>query len=233
MKTIYIPKGETVRYESVATENLVVKGCLEVAYGISAKHISGGGFIRADSISADVIRADVLDANLITCRRLIAKQVNAPEVCASESATVSCYLSATHVETGRLTVTISDILMVDAGEVINLTPKKRSLFGTLLASAFRAFCLSHFAKPTKSDSPQVLDAEYTPAEETAPQAEDAEKTVLADATHENDDFELKRIVAQFKLARESGYTLRLIPGTPEENAPVFDFGSEQEVRPAA
>ena len=29
MKTVYIPKGETVRYESLTTEHLVVHGCLE------------------------------------------------------------------------------------------------------------------------------------------------------------------------------------------------------------
>ena len=27
MKTVYIPKGETVRYETLATDRLVVKGC--------------------------------------------------------------------------------------------------------------------------------------------------------------------------------------------------------------
>lgn len=42
-----------------------------------------------------------------------------------------------------------------------------------------------------------------------------------------------RIVGIFKLAREQGYTLKLIPGTPEENAPVFDFENERLLRPAA
>lgn len=239
MKTIYIPKGETVRYESVATENLIVKGCLEVAYSVTAKHISGGGVIHAQSISADVIRADELEASTITCKRLIAKRVSAPEIFASDSAAVSCYLSAAYVETGRLTVALGDIDEVKATEVINLTPKKRGLLGTLLASALRAFWLSHFAKPAKSDTSQVLDADYAPAEETVPQAKSAEETVSDELgpegmdPEEQDDFELKRIIAQFKLARESGYTLRLIPGTPEENAPVFHFGAEQEVRPAA
>lgn len=30
-----------------------------------------------------------------------------------------------------------------------------------------------------------------------------------------------------------GDTLKLIPGTPEENAPVFDFENERILRPAA
>ena len=42
-----------------------------------------------------------------------------------------------------------------------------------------------------------------------------------------------RIVGMFKLARESGYTLKLIPGTPEENAPVFDVKTEKIIKPAA
>ena len=47
------------------------------------------------------------------------------------------------------------------------------------------------------------------------------------------DEELNRIVGMFKLARENGYTLKLIPGTPEENAPIFDMETEKIVRPAA
>ena len=52
MKTVYIPKGETVRYETLETDRLVVKGCLKVTYGIKAKTISGGGMITAGTMSA-------------------------------------------------------------------------------------------------------------------------------------------------------------------------------------
>ena len=31
MKTIYIPRGETVQYERLAADRLVVRGCLRVA----------------------------------------------------------------------------------------------------------------------------------------------------------------------------------------------------------
>ena len=41
MKTVYIPKGETVHYESLVTEHLVVHGHLHVTYGIKAKTITG------------------------------------------------------------------------------------------------------------------------------------------------------------------------------------------------
>ena len=47
------------------------------------------------------------------------------------------------------------------------------------------------------------------------------------------DEELNRIIGLFKLSRDQGYTLKLVPGTPEENAPVFDFAAERIIRPAA
>ena len=104
MKTIYIPKGETIRYESLATEHLVVHGCLQVTCGITAKTITGYGTVHAGTVNADVIRVDDMDAGSIVCKRLLAKRVQSPEVFASESAAVSCFLSAAYVETGKLTV---------------------------------------------------------------------------------------------------------------------------------
>ena len=71
------------------------------------------------------------------------------------------------------------------------------------------------------------EAQEPEAEQAAPCEE--ENTVEPEAVDE----ELNRIVAIFKLAREQGYTLKLIPGTPEENAPVFDFENERIIRPAA
>ena len=47
------------------------------------------------------------------------------------------------------------------------------------------------------------------------------------------DEELNRFIGMFKLARKSGYTLKLIPGTPKENAPVFNRESGKIIRPAA
>ena len=93
MKTVYIPKGETVHYESLATEHLVVRGHLHVDYGIKAKTITGGGTINAGTVDADVIRVDDVESGSIVCKRLLAKRVQTPEVFASESAAVSSFLS--------------------------------------------------------------------------------------------------------------------------------------------
>lgn len=78
MKTIYIPKGETIRYESLATEHLVVHGCLQVTCGITAKTITGYGTVHAGTVNADVIRVDDMDAGSIVCKRLLAKRVQSP-----------------------------------------------------------------------------------------------------------------------------------------------------------
>lgn len=101
MKTIYIPKGETIRYESLATEHLVVHGCLQVTCGITAKTITGYGTVHAGTVNADVIRVDDMDAGSIVCKRLLAKRVQSPEVFASESAAVSCFLSSAYDEMAR------------------------------------------------------------------------------------------------------------------------------------
>ena len=216
MKTVYIPKGETVSYETLETERLVVKGCLKVAYGIKAKTISGSGVIIASTVSADDIRVDDLEAASVTCQRLIAKRVQTPELFAFESAAVSCFLSSAYVATGKLTVALSEIDEVKADEVIHLKPRKRSLFRLLLASALRSFWTSLTARPVKAE---VMDADYEPIKEQK--------------DNEPVDEELNRIVGMFKLARKSGYTLKLIPGTPEKNAPVFDVKTEKIIRPAA
>ena len=75
MKTVYIPKGEIVRYESLMTEHLVVHGCLQVSNGIKARTITGQGTISAGTIDADVIRVDDVEAGSIVCKRLLAKRV--------------------------------------------------------------------------------------------------------------------------------------------------------------
>ena len=76
--------------------------------------------------------------------------------------------------------------------------------------------------------------EPVPEETQEPETEQAAPCEEENAAEpEAVDEELNRIVGIFKLAREQGYTLKLIPGTPEENAPVFDFENERILRPAA
>ena len=155
MKTVYISKGETVSYENLTTEWLVVEGCLKVSCDLKAKTIGGSGFIEASRVSADDVRVDDLESVRVVCRRLIAKRVETSELFASESAAVSCLLSADYVKAGQLFVGLSDIDEVEADEIINLRQKKRSLFRFLLASSLRSWWI-RFTAPAED----AVDAEY-------------------------------------------------------------------------
>lgn len=220
MKTMYIPKGQTVAYDTLETERLVVNGCLKVAHSLKAQAISGRGVILAGTISADDICVREIEAASVYCLRLSAKRVQAAEVLASESAAVSCYLCADYVAADRLTVGLHEVGKIDAREVIALPPKKRSLFRLLLASALRSLWLSLTAPRPAG---KVMDAEYHQVREEPPAEKPAEPR----------DEELERFTAIFKLLQSSGYTLKVIPGTPEENAPVLNFESDRTRRPAA
>ena len=220
MKTMCIPKGQALNYDSLETEHLVVNGVLNVAHGLRARTISGDGLILAGTISADDVRVREIEAASVYCLRLAARRVQAAEVFASESAAVSCYLCADYVAADRLTVALHEGGKIDAHEIIVLTPKKRSLFRLLLVSALRALWVSKIRPFFEGE---VLDAEYR-------QVQEDPSAGKADAPR---DVELERVVSIFKLLRSSGYTLKIIPGTPEENAPRFDFPVEQAHRPAA
>ena len=88
---------------------------------------------------------------------------------------------------------------------------------------WRAFWLSLFAYPVHTNA---VDASYRPDTTDTEDAPPVQESKTAEAAKEPFDEELSRFVNMFKLARESGYTLKLVPGTPEENAPVFDFAAE-------
>ena len=241
MKTIYIPKGETVHYESLETERLIVKGCLKVTYGVHAKTITGDGTIDAQSIHANDIRIREVESGSVICKRFIAEQAQTPELIASECAAVSTFLSAAYVKTGKLTVAVSEVDEVDADEVVNLRPKKRGLLMTLILSALTSLWLS-LKEPRKTEEPEPeqkqKQVDVAEAEEALDRAADAAETeairlqvakTVREIMEENGiaanegDVELKRIVSSFLLLRDQDYTLRVLPGTPEENAPVFDF----------
>ena len=231
MKTVYIPAGETVKYESLVTENLVVDGCLKVVYGVKARTISGKGVISAGTVYADNISIGEIEAAAVVCVRAAAKRIDAPEVYASEALAVSCFLSAAYVETGKLTVALSDVDEAKADEIVHLPRVHTNLLAMLVVSFFRSLRARFFSKPAEGE---ILDADFEPFYKRAVKEETAaEPETDNEAEEEETDEELNRIVGLFKLSREAGYTLRLIPGTPEENAPVFDFAAETIVQKAA
>lgn len=237
MKSIYVPKGETICYESLYADRIVVDGCLEVDRGLDAKVISGNGIIHAGKVTANTIRISTLDACSVMCKRLLAERVDAPEVFASESVTASCVLSACMVDTPKLTVAVCEVEELKVKDVVKVPAKRWSLFGILLYTTFQS--LWFFLRETMTRG-EAIDADYepVPTTEDAPETTEAEQAESPSSTQrkterEPVDEELNRVINLFKLAREQGYTLRLVPGTPEENAPVFDFKQGKIIRPAA
>lgn len=242
MKKVFIPAGESRSYETLVTEHLVVDGHLNVVNGLKAKTISGTGVITAGEVSADVCHIGELETATAIFRKLMARRVSAAEIFASDCACVTHFLSAAYVETGRLTVSVSEIDKVNADEIITLQ-KKRGMFGALVASSLRAFWLDLTAPID-----DYMDAEFEPVDKSkdtsidpAVQKEIARtvRQILKEQEKEvsisepDEDFELKRVISTFKLLRDKGYTLRILPKTPEENAPVFDLEKKQIIRPAA
>lgn len=188
-----------------------------------------------------------LECGTVICRRLLAQRVSCNEAMISESAAVSRFFSANYVKAPSLTVVVSEIGEADVDEIVHLTPKPRGMLLTLLFSKLRTFWLrltasrpqGRFEKPRTeaeepSDTPEDAETKANIAkivqEVLAQQA--AEKAACENDANDADDFELQRMIGTFKLLRSKGYTLRILPGTPEENAPVFDFAAES-IQPAA
>ncbi len=249
MKTVYIPAGATYNYETLVTDDVIVHGHLHVTNGLKAKHISGRGFITAGEVSTDIVDVTELECGTVICRRLLAQRVSCNEAMISESAAVSRFFSANFVKAPSLTVAVSEIGEADADEIVHLTPKPRGMILTLLLSKLRTFWLRLTASRPRgqveepqaessaeepSDTPEDTELKANIAkivqEVLAQQA--AEKAACANNTDDVDDFKLQRMISTFKLLRDKGYTLRVVPGTPEENAPVFDFAAEN-MQPAA
>ncbi len=228
MKTIFVPKGETVTYETLNTDVIIVHGCLEVTEDIHAAHITGKGVVHGGNIFADTITVRDLECATVTCEKLVAKRVTAAEVVASDEICVSCYLLASSVTTGFLTVAKSQIHRVMADEVINLQPKLGGLWWLMVRSYFQSLLLPMMIPA------DAIDAEYEPLDNIPPddtttanphkeiQAVVAQNVCNMMEKKDEDDFELKRFTAMFKLFRNHGFTLKIIPNTPEENAPT-DF----------
>lgn len=258
MRTLYIPKGESRTYESLNIDRIVVHGSLDVRNGLKAKRVTGHGYVSAGTISADVITADEIETSRVTCKRLMAKRVYAAEVYASDSVVTSCSLTAAYVETGKLTTALSEIDEVKADEIVNLHPRRRGMLLTLLASALLSLWLSITTprekkqtakkqkrgkssaktKETKPASPETKTGDGTADPETDEETRDQVVKTVREIMEENGikddgDVELKALVSAFLLLREQGYALRVLPVTPTENAPIFNFEQSEPMRPAA
>ncbi len=228
MKNLYIPKGKTLRYESLVCQNIVNDGALIVENRIQARHISGKGVVNAGAISCRSLTASDIDAAYITTGKLAAECVCASEVKVSGAAVVSCCLEAAYVETPKLTVALSHVGEMQAQEVVKLSDRRRSIFAALLAGFVRKLWMSLTSRipkdaeyaPVQEEQNAVLSAGDAPggAEGAAPPAD----LPIADLWN---DFEFKRLAALYRLLKPEGYALRLVPFPvpSEKEDPNFSF----------
>jgi hypothetical protein len=167
MKKVFIPKGEIVRHNSLYTERLIVNGLLQVNGKLVAKEILGNGIIEAGEIICDDLRASCVTAGNITAKRIAAGKLFVQAECrASESVAVLDYVSAAYLNTGTLSMTLSDIGGCDADEIITME-QKSSLLGLLWASWWRGLFMELFHGRRKTDA----DSEEEPKAETETKTE--------------------------------------------------------------
>jgi hypothetical protein len=180
MKKVYIPHGETVNHDNLYTGRIVVKGVLRVNGKISAKQIVGGGIVEAHEIVCDDIRADNIVADYITARRIAANKLFVHYECrASQAVAVRDYAAAGYMNTGKLSMTLSDIQACDADEVI-VTKQKRSLIGLLWVSWWRSLFLNLFhGNKEEAHSDEAEPEETLQEESTEPAPTDGVEAITA------------------------------------------------------
>lgn len=148
MKKVYIPAGETVCYDELHTNILIVKGKLKVQGKLTAKSIQGKGVIEACEIICDTADVDTATANIFTAQKIAAKKLFITE-CRAAVIAVTDFIEARTVCAGKLTMSLSSISICKADEIIVLPQKKRGLLGMLWASWWRSLWMakSSPAKP--------------------------------------------------------------------------------------
>lgn len=229
MKNLYIPKGKTLRYESLSCQDIVNDGTLIVENKIRARHISGQGVVSAGAVSCRSLAASDISAAYITTGKLAAERVCASEVKVSGAAVVSCCLEAAYVVAPKLTVALSEIGEMDVKDVVNLTDKRRSIFGAMLAGFFRRLWLSltHHIPVDAKCAPEQLEHDplmgFTDAEGMKKVSELLNIDPNADLWQ---DFEFKRLAALYRLLKPEGYALRLVPFPVPSTKECPDFTFE-------
>ena len=137
-KTIYIPKGQECRFDSLTCGRVVVDGSLHVSGSLRARHISGKGFVYGKRITASTVAAHTVEAETIAADAVIAAHIAAADIRATRSVTAATLVTAARVMTPHIAYADAEISDLRADEAVKLKPKRRGLFRTLLASCVRS-----------------------------------------------------------------------------------------------
>ena len=208
MKDLYIPKGKTLRYESLACRNIVNDGTLVVEKGIQARRVSGKGIINAGSLSCRDLSAMDIEAGTITTKTLAAERVCAAEVKASGPMVVSCCLEAAYVKTPSLTVAVCQVEHLCAERTVYLTAQRRGILMALLAGFVQRLWMA-----LKRRIP--VDADYEPVRKEpelalGPEPEHGDAPSGDPYVELLEDFEFMRLAAIYRLLKPYGFTVRLV-----------------------
>lgn len=202
MKNLYIPRGEIVTYNCLYTDRIVVKGVLRVGGRLVAREIVGGGVIEAREIACDDIRAASVAADSVTAKRIVADKLFVQFGCqASEAVAVRDYVTAGYMNTGKLSMTLSDIQACDADEIITLK-RKHSLLGLLWASWWRGLFLSLFYGGGKKEPQDAKKSEEAPKPEATVPVSASESPVAPAAW---DDATIDMFIEILTELRKHGY----------------------------
>ncbi|WP_409967668.1 hypothetical protein RFF05_13975 [Bengtsoniella intestinalis] len=222
---------------------------------ITGKGLVKAHIINTDTMVVDDVECASLHCESVMAKRLEAMEIFASNsVSVSCMLTVDYVqtgvLSATMTEIGDVKAELVIHLPYKHGGLFNLllrakmqriwlawnTPKE-------VMNATYTVVEDALAKPPMEDAPVQEPAQAEPTPPDAEQAtvqqsvSDAVNAILdgwdikpsENAPDVANDFELQRFIRLFSFCRESGCTLKVIPNTPEENAPVFSNPTWQAV----
>jgi len=205
MKKLFVPRGETVTYNCLHTDRIVVKGVLRVNGKLEAKEILGGGVVEAREIVCDDLRAAGVSADFVTARRITADKLFVRFECRGQDVAVRDYAAAGYMNAGKLSVTLSDIQACDADEIITLR-RKNSLLGLLWASWWRGLFLGLFyggEKEARTDGKKPEDAPK--AETSAPAGPVIAAANSQTAPIVQDDATIDMLIAVLTELQKHGY----------------------------
>ena len=202
MDVLYIPRGKTLRYPSLACRRIINQGVLIVENGLQTGQIAGHGIVHAGSISAGHITAMEIEAGCVTADTLAAERICAAEVRVRSHLLASCYLEAEYVEAQKVTAAGFQVRELRTRQLCFLDRHKGlfwAMISGLLQSALALLC---WKAPQKADA---VPPQHDGAVSTQPAA--GQKHDL------EGDFEFLRLKAMYKALRcqGQGYTLRIVP----------------------
>lgn len=212
MKKVYVPKGETVQFNELSTETVIVNGHLKVLGKLTAKRIQGKGTVEAIHVVSDTIAVDTLTVGHVTAQKIAVKKLLLASDCRAHEIVVTDFIEANHVQAHKLSMTLSSIEVCEADEIITLPQKRHGMLGMLFAAWWR--CLFLPGKATAKAAKPHTEKPNQPTQPEVPLVSNAEPVISEDFL----DALIDRLEAR-----------AFVYDAPYTDAGGFPFRKEQEV----